>query len=89
MATDDDERREATFFASRGFGLTMGFGEAPALMVVDFINAFTDPGQMLGAKLDDELDATNKLLAAAHERAVPVFFSTVSYDDEDFCEVPW
>jgi maleamate amidohydrolase len=74
---------EAEFFASKGFGQTMGFGDTPAVIVVDFLQAFTDPSQMLGARLDDEIAATNQLLAAAHDRRVPVFFSVVSYEDED------
>ena len=74
---------EGEFFAGKGFGQTMGFGETPALIVVDFLKAFTNPDMMLGAKLDDEIAATNRLLAAAHERKVPVFFSVVSYDDDD------
>jgi maleamate amidohydrolase len=77
------KQSETKFFASKGFGQTMGFGETPALVVVDFLKAFTDPSQMLGAKLDDEIAATNKLLAAAHSRRAPVFFSIVSYEDED------
>jgi maleamate amidohydrolase len=77
------EQTEVEFFASKGFGQTMGFGDTPALIVVDFLKAFTDPTKMLGAKLDDEIAATNKLLAAAHGGRVPVFFSVVSYDDED------
>ena len=77
------EQTEVEFFASKGFGQTMGFGDTPVLIVVDFLKAFTDPTMMLGAKLDDEIAATNKLLAAAHLRNVPVFFSIASYDDED------
>jgi maleamate amidohydrolase len=77
------KQSDAEFFAAKGFGQTMGFGETPALLVVDFLKAFTDPSQMLGSKLDDEIAATNKLLEAAHNSRAPVFFSVVSYEDED------
>ena len=77
------QQTEAEFFASKGFGQRMGFGETPALIVIDFLKAFTDPSQMLGSDLSHEIAATNKLLAAAHNRKVPVFFSVVSYEDED------
>ena len=42
------------FFEARGFGQRIGFGEQPAVIVIDFMNAFTDPSMPLGAKLDAE-----------------------------------
>ena len=80
MATTKDEEE---FFRARGFGLKMGFGERPALLVIDMVKAFTDPAQMLGADLDKQIEAIKPLLAAAHERKFPVLFSTVRYDEND------
>ncbi len=74
---------ENAFFAERGFGLTIGFGHRPAVLVVDLIQAFTDPRMMLGADLDAQVAATQTLLAAARTSGLPIFFSTVSYDDAD------
>jgi maleamate amidohydrolase len=71
------------FFKARGFGLKMGFGQHPALLVIDLIKAFTDAERPLGANLDAQIAATQELLAVAHERDIPVFFSTVRYDDSD------
>src|SRR4051812_12840356 len=71
------------FFRQRGFGQRIGFGERPALIVIDMLKAFTDPTRLLGANLDAQVEAIRPLLAAAHERRVPVFFSTVRYDDAD------
>lgn len=73
--------QEAEFFRQRGFGLKIGFGKHPALLVVDIVKAFTDPCRMLGANLDCEVDAINLLLDAAHANRAPVIYSTVSYDD--------
>jgi nicotinamidase-related amidase len=72
------------FFKARGFGLRIGFGERPALLVIDMLKAFTDPAMMLGADLESQIEAITPLLAAAHERSVPVIFSTVMYEDADF-----
>ncbi len=36
---------------------------------------------MLGADLDQQIEATRPVLDAAHERNFPVLFSTVRYDD--------
>jgi maleamate amidohydrolase len=80
MAT---QKSDAEFFKERGFGLTMGFGERPALLVVDLVKAFTDSSRMLGANLDSQVAATQPLLEVAHERSIPVIFSTVRYDEAD------
>ncbi|MFM0174719.1 isochorismatase family protein [Paraburkholderia sediminicola] len=63
--------------------MKIGFGERPALLVIDVINAFTNPQLMLGANLDDEIEAMKPLLDAAHASDLPVIFSTVIYDDAD------
>jgi nicotinamidase-related amidase len=78
-SSSDEER----FFAERGFGLQMGFGERPAVLVVDLMRAFTDPSLPLGANLDRELAATNRVIDAAHEADAPVLFSIVRYDEPD------
>jgi maleamate amidohydrolase len=84
MAADKKAQTDEEFFRQRGFGLRIGFGERPALIVIDLIKAFTDAGRMLGANLDSQIEATNALLHVAHERKMPVIFSTVIYEDADF-----
>lgn len=78
-SSNDEER----FFAQRGFGLDLGFGERPALIVIDIINAFSDSSLPLGANLDSQIAAINPLLDAAHAGNLPVFFTTVAYDEPD------
>jgi nicotinamidase-related amidase len=75
---DDEE-----FFKQRGFGIKIGFGERPALIVIDMINGFTDAAMPLGAPLESQLAAQKPLIDAAHERGIPVIFSTVIYNDHD------
>jgi nicotinamidase-related amidase len=74
---------DAEFFRLRGFGLKIGFGERPALLVVDMLKAFTNPQMMLGANLDKEIEAIKPLLAISRERDIPIIFSTVIYNDAD------
>ncbi|MBM3363978.1 MAG: isochorismatase family protein, partial [Betaproteobacteria bacterium] len=81
-----DMSAEDEFFKQRGFGLTMGFGLRPAVLVVDLIEAFTDPEAMLGSNLDAQVLATQQLLAAARQVAVPIIYSTVSYDQADLAD---
>jgi maleamate amidohydrolase len=75
---DDEE-----FFRQRGFGIKIGFGERPALMIIDMIKGFTDPTMPLGAPLESQIEAQLPLLEVAHERDIPVIFSTVIYEEED------
>jgi nicotinamidase-related amidase len=70
-------------FRSRGFGKRIGFGKSPAILVIDLINAFTDPQRVLGAELGPQVAATNQILDAAHSVNVPVIFTTVAYDDPE------
>jgi maleamate amidohydrolase len=76
--------QDAEFFRQRGFGLRIGFGERPALIVIDMLKAFTNPDMMLGADLDAQIAAIQPLLALAHQRDIPVIFSTVMYSEVDF-----
>jgi maleamate amidohydrolase len=82
MASVPDEDMSA-FFAQRGFGLRIGFGERPAVVVIDLVNAFTDPAMPLGADLDREIEATQRVLAAARKAGIPVFYTVVRYDEQD------
>src|SRR3981081_4523972 len=84
MAADKTAQTDEAFFRQRGFGLRIGFGDRPALLVIDLIKAFTDAGMMLGANLDSQIEAANSLLNVAHDRKMPVIFSTVIYQDADF-----
>jgi nicotinamidase-related amidase len=71
------------FFRQRGFGIKIGFGERPALIVIDMLKGFTDPAMPLGSSLDNEVEAQKPLLQVAHERRIPVIFTTVVYDEPD------
>lgn len=71
------------FFAARGFGLRIGFGERPALVVIDMLNAFTNPALPLGSDLSPEIEAIRHVLAAARPAGVPIFYTVVYYDEEE------
>jgi maleamate amidohydrolase len=77
MSIDRDEK----LFRDRGFQGRMGFGESPALVVIDMQKGFTNPATPLGSNLDSQIAATLPLLDAAHRRGIPVFFSVCVYDD--------
>lgn len=74
-------KSDEEFFRERGFGQKLGFGQRPALVVVDLICGFTDPDMPLGANLDAQVEVSNTLLAACRKANAPIFFTTTSYDD--------
>ncbi len=78
----DDE----TFFRKRGFGKLLGFGQKPGLIVVDLINGFTNPSMPMGSELTGQIERTNKLLNTMHEMNLPIFFTTISYDDDSLAD---
>jgi nicotinamidase-related amidase len=78
--TEEDKK----FFAARGFGKRIGFGDRPALVVIDYVNAFTDASMPLGSNLDKELEQSNRLIDLAHQQQLPVIFSSVAYDEDGF-----
>src|SRR5262245_58246115 len=52
-----------------------GFGESPALLVVDVQRGFTDPTSPLGAVADTAIEAIRSLTDAAHDVGVPVIYT--------------
>jgi maleamate amidohydrolase len=78
MADSSDKTR--SLYASRGLGARVGFGSKPAILVIDFINGFTDPTSPLGGDLAAPLAATVEILVEAHIRGIPAYFTTVEYD---------
>lgn len=72
------------FFRERGFGKPIGFGQKPALIVIDMIRAFTNPSLPLGAPWEREITAIQTVLAVAREKAIPIFYTSVAYEDQDF-----
>lgn len=85
VTTDDftaEYERLRAEFRDKGFGGRVGFGNRPALLVVDLINAFTDVRSPLAGRLSPQVAATNVLLENARECEAPVIFSTVAYDPD-------
>jgi len=58
----------------------MGFGRAPAIIVVDFIKAYTEPGSPLYAPaVVEAVKATVPLLKSARDKSVPIIYTRVVY----------
>ncbi len=70
---------ELDIYRRQGFGKESGFGDRPALLVVDFVNGFTDPDQFGGGNILDAVTNTKALLAKARQASLPVAFTRVVY----------
>ncbi len=66
-------------YRRKGLGAEVGFGDRPAILVVDVIVGFTDLESPLAADLEAQVAAIRRLLAAARSKSVPVFFTTTTY----------
>jgi nicotinamidase-related amidase len=71
------------YYQERGiFQDRFGFGEKPALVVIDMAYGWTDPVYAGGsARLDSAIDAIRKLLPIARAKNVPVFYTTSPFDN--------
>lgn len=66
-----------------GFHGRAGFGEKPALIVIDVNRGFTDPASPLVCDLDRVVAAIQELLRETRAAGFPVVFTTVSYSEGD------
>lgn len=66
------------YYKERGiFQDEFGFGERPAIVVVDFAYGWTDDSYAAGSKrLDAPVDATKRLLDAARPAGIPIIYTT-------------
>lgn len=61
----------------------VGYGDEPALVIVDLQTGFTDLESPLAGDLSAVIERTNRLLEAAHASDVPVVFTRIVTKHED------
>lgn len=61
------------------FGKRIGFGQKPALIMIDFVEAYFDRGCALFAGVEDALASGIRLQQAARAAGVPVIYTNVVY----------
>jgi nicotinamidase-related amidase len=71
---------DSELYRGRGFMRRIGFGERPALIVIDLANAWTRPGNPFTCDgMDVMIPGMQRLLAAARAKALPVVYTTTAY----------
>ena len=64
---------------AKAYNTKVGFGARPALILIDFCQAYFDPDCDLFAGVDDALASALRIRAAAHDAGVPVVLTNVVY----------
>ena len=79
----DWQRDTRADYQRKGFASRSGYGRNPALVIVDFINGFTDPTTPSGRRfrLGDQRDACSFWRRSARAK-LPVFYTTVAYAED-------
>lgn len=62
----------------------VGFGTRPALILIDFCQAYFEPGNALYSEVDDALASALRVRAAARAAGVPVVLTNVVYHPSGF-----
>ena len=66
-------------YEAAGFKRSLEPGERPALLVIDFVNAYLDPDSPLYAGVENALQSAGRVLAAARKSTIPVIYTKVIY----------
>ncbi len=64
---------------AKAYGNKAGFGKRPALLLIDFVQAYFDRDCDLFADVDDTLVSALRVRAAAHKAGIPVVLTNVVY----------
>ena len=71
--------RLADDYRRAGFSNRLGFGSRPALVVIDFCQAYLDPASPLYAGVEDARESCRRVLAAARAARIPVLHTRVEF----------
>ena len=75
----------ADYYDEHGiFRKKFGFGDRPALLIIDMAYGWTDPVYATGSKrLDEAVDGILRLLPVCREKGVPIIYTTSPFLEED------
>lgn len=73
---------EADIYHRQGMGNRAGLGQAPALVIIDFVVGFSDPTHFGGGNIGPAIEQTVELLAFARKQSWPVAHTRVVYADD-------
>ncbi len=66
-------------YAAAGYNNRLGYGQRPALLLIDFVQAYFDTASPFYAGVDAALASAIRVLEAARRAAIPVIFTNVKF----------
>ncbi|MBI06960.1 MAG: N-carbamoylsarcosine amidase [Rhodospirillaceae bacterium] len=73
---------DSDIYQTRGFQRRIGYGNRPALLIIDLANAWTRPGYAFTCDDMDTIIPTNQaLLKAARAKRIPIVYTSTAYQD--------
>ena len=69
-------------YERQGFGNQSGFGKQPALLIVDFVNAFANPDEFGGGNIGEAIANAKVLLTKSRLAEIPIAFTRVIYAED-------
>lgn len=73
---------ESEIYQKQSFGQQIASGTSPALLIVDFVNGFLDPGVFGGGNVPDAARNTQPVLKLFRANGLPIIFTRVVYADD-------
>src|SRR5687768_17192190 len=70
-------------YVKRNWAGRVGFGQRPALIVIDLARFWTEAQHQIGANLESVIENCCRMLAAARAVKIPIFFTTFAFDPAD------
>ncbi|MCA9878326.1 MAG: isochorismatase family protein [Thermomicrobiales bacterium] len=70
------------FYEQCGFAGRVGFGERPAVLIIDLAKAWTDPTSPIGSDLTSVIAETARILEVARRNDVPLYFTTTAFQPD-------
>ena len=79
---DNEVTQDLSANYKKAYDNRLGFGDSPALILVDFVRAYFDESCALYAGVEDALESALRIRELAWAAGIPVIYSNVVYDEE-------
>ena len=82
----DDLSRQRQLYQNIHLSDRIGFGERPAVLVIDMCRGMTEPGHRLSINMEAAFEPLQEILQAARRKGAPVIYTTVAYKPPDMLD---
>lgn len=82
----EDLASQQDFYQQLGFSVRIGFGERPAILVIDMCRGITEPGHPLSIDMNHSIGPMRAMFETARSRDVPIIYTTVAYTSPHYAD---